>query len=145
MPRSWKLGVTRSAGRSKNDRRPRRSADCGSGLAASAAADDPARLTAGAKIAPGVTPSKFVLVKVLGGRQESPISDQTTVAFQLWGDNGISDDHARTSAGRIVTAHAQRGLNARRTSGVVPLPDPTDPARQISQVTITATLRGEDQ
>ena len=101
--------------------------------------------TAGAKIAPGVTPSKFVLVKVLGGRQESPISDQTTVAFQLWGDNGISDDHARTSAGRIVTAHAQRGLNARRTSGVVPLPDPTDPARQISQVTITAILRGEDQ
>lgn len=86
----------------------------------------------------------FVLVKVLGGQQDSPISDQVTVAFQLWGANGLNDDHERTRAARIVTAHAQRGINARRSSAAISLPDPADPARSITQITITARLRGAD-
>lgn len=101
--------------------------------------------TAGARIAAGVTPSRFILVKMLGGPQDSPISDRVTLALQFWGDNGVTDDHDRTRAARIVSAHAQRGINARRASNPVPLPDPTDPARSITQVTITALLRGEDQ
>lgn len=90
------------------------------------------------------TPAKFILVKVLGGGQNSPISDQYNVVFQAWGSDGINDDHERTRALRVVTAHAQRGINARRTSAPVPLPDPANPERSITQATITAILRGVD-
>lgn len=101
--------------------------------------------TAGATIAPGTTPANFILVKTVGGVQVESIADQATIAFQLWGPNGISDDYDRTRAGRIVTAQAQRGLGARRVSGVIQLPDPTDSTRSISQVTVTALLRGVDE
>lgn len=91
------------------------------------------------------TPTRFILIKVLGGSQTSGLSDRVNLAFQIWGDNGVTDDHDRTRAARIVTAHAQRGINARRASGAVPLPDPTDPARSITQITVTALMRGEDE
>ena len=101
--------------------------------------------TAGARIAPNVTPSKFVLVKSLSGAQRNKVADQQTVAFQCWGDDGITDSYDRARACRIITAHAFRGLGMRRSSNPVPLPDPTNPERYITQITATALLRGEDQ
>lgn len=90
-------------------------------------------------------PAHFILVKVLGGRQVTVISDEVTLALQLWGSNGLNDDHERVRAARILTAHAQRGLNARRSSAAISLPDPANPERNITQITITARFRGEDQ
>lgn len=90
-------------------------------------------------------PAHFVQVVVLGGGQDSPISDQVTLALKLWGSNGLNDDHERVRAARVVTAHAQRGVNARRTSAAITLPDPANPERSITQITITARFRGEDQ
>lgn len=101
--------------------------------------------TAGAKIKPGVTPVNFVLVKAIAGSQTSPISDQVTIAFQLWGANGLPSDHERTRAARIISAHARRDLGGRRASTVIDLPDPADNTRTISQITITALLTGVDQ
>lgn len=98
--------------------------------------------TAGTSITPGVTPARFVLVKQIGGVQRQPIADAFTVAFQLFGPNGVTDDFDRTRAARVVTAHARRDLGARRI-GIIPLPDPTDPARSITQATVTVLLRGE--
>jgi hypothetical protein len=99
---------------------------------------------ADSEMVPGITPSKFILVKVLGGDQVSNIADRVVVVFQCWGDNGITDDAMRSRAARIISAHAHRGVNARRASAVVTLPDPTDRIRSISQITMTALLRGED-
>ena len=90
------------------------------------------------------SPQNFILVKVLGGAQDSPISDQVSMAFQLWGTDGLTDDHERVRAARIVTAHAQRGINARRSSAAISLPDPANPERSITQITITARFRGVD-
>lgn len=100
--------------------------------------------TAGTQITAGVTPSKFVLVRQIGSVDRQRVTDDFTVALQFFGSNGINDDHERTRAARIVTAHARRDLGARRR-GIVPLPDPTDPSRSITQATISVLLRGEQQ
>lgn len=100
--------------------------------------------TAGARIKSGITPSQFVLVDVVGGDEVHPVADNVLVRFQVWGPTGTDDDYERTRAARVVAAHARRDLLARRISGFVPLPDPTDPARTITQVTVTALIRGED-
>jgi len=78
--------------------------------------------------------------------QRNHLADEFTILFQLFGDNGITDDAERTRAARIVSAHAHRGLNARRNSGPISLPDPTDETRvrTITQLTMTAYLRGTD-
>lgn len=100
--------------------------------------------TAGVSIQPGVTPAKFILVKQIGGTERNVIADDFTVALQFFGPNGVTDDYDRTRAARIATAHARRDLGARRR-GIIPLPDPTDPARSITQATVTVLLRGEQQ
>lgn len=98
--------------------------------------------TAGARVP--ANPSNFVLIKILGGEPDSPISDQVSLAFQFWGTDGLTDDHARTRAARIVGAHARRGING-RPSVPIPLPDPANPERYITQTTITARFRGVDE
>lgn len=99
--------------------------------------------SAGVTIAPGTTPAKFILVKQIGSVEvEIPVDSFTTV-LQFFGPNGVTDDYDRTRAARIVLAQARR-LGARR-QGIIPLPDPTDPARSITQATVTVLLRGEQQ
>jgi hypothetical protein len=94
----------------------------------------------------GITPGRFIALDVLADIQRSHVLDLYTILFQLWGDNGITDDAERTRAARIVSAHAHRGLNARRNSGPINLPDPFDKdgVRSITQITMTALLRGVD-
>lgn len=100
--------------------------------------------TAGTTVPAGVTPTRFVLVKQIGDLERNTITDAFTTALQFFGTNGVTDDYDRTRAARIVTAHARRDLGARR-QGIIPLPDPTDPARSITQATVTVLLRGEQQ
>jgi len=94
-----------------------------------------------------VTPGKFIGLDVLADIQRSHVHDEFSILIQIWGDNGISDDKMRTRAARTVSAHAHRALNARRNSGPISLPDPFDTSgtRYITQVTMTALLKGEDQ
>jgi hypothetical protein len=94
-----------------------------------------------------IPPGKFIALDVLSDTQMSHVHDQYVIVAQIWGDNGISDDKMRTRAARIVSAHLVRGLNARRNSLIPSLPDPFDDTRTryITQVTMTALLRGEDQ
>lgn len=99
--------------------------------------------TAGTRIATGVTPTNFILIKQIGSNEVEIPLDEFTIAFQFFGPNGVTDDYDRTRAARIVTAQARR-LGARRR-GIIPLPDPTDPARSITQATVTVLLRGEQQ
>jgi hypothetical protein len=99
--------------------------------------------TAGTRIAPGVTPAKFVLVKQIGSAEVQIPVDSFTIAFQFFGPDGVTDDYDRNRAARIVLAQARR-LGARR-QGIVALPDPTDPSRSITQATVTVLLRGEQQ
>ena len=99
--------------------------------------------TAGTRIAAGVTPTNFILIKQIGSNEVQIPADRFTIAFQFFGRNGVTDDYDRTRAARIVTAQARR-LGARR-QGIIPLPDPTDPARSITQATVTVLLRGEQQ
>lgn len=100
-----------------------------------------------------VTPGKFIGLDVLADIQRSHVHDEFSFAVTVWGDNGISDDKMRTRAARIVSAHFHQAINARRNSGPINLPDPFDPldtrsaltTRYITQVTMTALLKGEDQ
>src|SRR5215218_5940895 len=87
-----------------------------------------------------ITPGRFIALDVLSDVQRSHVHDEFAILIQVWGDNGISDDKMRTRAARIVSAHAHRGLNARRNSGPINLPDPFDESgtRYITQVTMTA-------
>jgi len=99
--------------------------------------------TAGTRISPNVTPTNFILIKQIGSLEREISLDEFTIAFQFFGPNGVTDDYDRTRAARIVLAQARR-LGARRR-GTIPLPDPTDPARSITQATVTVLLRGEQQ
>jgi hypothetical protein len=94
-----------------------------------------------------IPPGKFIALDVLSDTQLSHVHDQFVLVAQVWGDNGITDDRMRTRAARIVSAHIARALPARRDSFVPSLPDPFDQTgtRYITQVTMTALLKGEDQ
>jgi len=94
-----------------------------------------------------ISPGRFIGLEILGGAQLSHVHDRFEFSAQVWGDNGITDDGMRYQAAQRVAAHLHQAINARRISEPIVLPDPFDESatRSITQVTMTALLKGEDQ
>ena len=95
----------------------------------------------GARLAPGVTPERFIRYGQVGGAQEHRVGDRVDIRFQVWLDGPESE---RNRAARILLAHLQ-AAGGRKTAGLVSLPDPADPMKSLTQFVVSVLLIGDQQ
>jgi len=118
-----------------------------------------AGVTVGTKLAPGVSPGRYVRIRRLGGVELHVVADNPRLQAQVWYSTGtVTDEHNRQDLAQVVWA-ILRGIEGQRVtipdwpvpvtcyrvgtfSGPVPVPDPADNTKMITQLTVEIGMRG---
>ncbi|WP_406083110.1 hypothetical protein OHA01_26375 [Micromonospora zamorensis] len=118
-----------------------------------------AGVTVGTKVTPGLSPSKFVRVRRLGGGELHMVADSPRLQAQVWFQPGAAtDEKNRNDLAQLVWA-LLRGIRGQDVTvpgwprpvtcyrvatfaGPTPVPDPADAARTITQLTVEIGMRG---
>ncbi|MFE9955835.1 hypothetical protein [Micromonospora sp. NPDC005299] len=116
-------------------------------------------VTVGTKVAPAQSPGKYVRLRRLGGVELHEVADSPRLQAQVWFQTGgSSDEKNRNDLAQLVWA-LLRGAQGQEVtvagwprpvvcyrvatfSGPVPVPDPADGTRTISQLTVEVGMRG---
>jgi hypothetical protein len=119
-----------------------------------------AGVTVGTKPRPGVTPAKYVRLNRVGGTEAFRVADAPRIRAQIWYGTGaeVTDEANRQNLAQLVWA-LLRGMRSVEVAivgwpvpvvcyrvatfgGPVNLPDPADPGRTITQLTVEVAMRG---
>lgn len=116
-------------------------------------------VTVGTKVMPGTSPGKYVRLRRLGGVELHQVADSPRLQAQIWySTGGVSDEKNRNDLAQLVWA-LLRGIQGQDVtipgwpvpvtcyrvatfSGPIPVPDPADASRTISQLTVEIGMRG---
>lgn len=116
-------------------------------------------VTVGTKVPPGTSPIRYVRLRRLGGVELHMVADSPRLQAQVWYQTGQpSDEMNRQALAQLVWA-LLRGIRGQDVtipgwpapvtcyrvatfSGPIPVPDPADPARTISQLAVEIGMRG---
>jgi len=118
-----------------------------------------AGVTVGTRLVPGVSPTRYVRLRRLGGVELHMVADSPRLQAQIWYDAGaVTDEKNRTDLAQLVWAllHGIRGQSVTipgwpvpvvcyrvaTVAGPMPVPDPADSTRTISQLTVEIGMRG---
>lgn len=118
-----------------------------------------AGVTVGTKLPPGTSPGKYVRLRRLGGVELHMVADSPRLQAQVWYQTGSpSDETSRQALAQLVWA-LLRGIQGQEVtvpgwpvpvtcyrvatfSGPIPVPDPADASRTISQLAVEIGMRG---
>lgn len=100
----------------------------------------PATYKIGTKVAPGVTPTRFIRVRQVGGDDLQRVAGRPRVDVQVWSDG--TDDNESMSIARTLHARLRQRFSAATFALPVQLPDPADATRNHVLFTIELLLRG---
>lgn len=118
-----------------------------------------AGVTVGTKVAPAQSPGRYVRLRRLGGVELHQVADSPRLQAQVWYSTGSpSDEKNRNDLAQLVWA-LLRGIRGQDVTipswprpvtcyrvatfaGPVPVPDPADQSRTISQLTVEIGMRG---
>lgn len=118
-----------------------------------------AGVTVGTKVTPGVSPGRYVRLRRLGGVELHRVADNPRLQAQVWYSTGAtSDELSRQALAQLVWA-LLRGVQGQQVtipdwpvpvvcyrvatfSGPVPVPDPADTTKTITQLTVEIGMRG---
>lgn len=118
-----------------------------------------ANVTVGTKVPPGTSPIRYVRLRRLGGVELHMVADSPRLQAQIWYQTGaVGDEKNRNDLAQLVWA-LLRGIRGQDVTipgwpvpvtcyrvatfgGPIPVPDPADPARTISQLTVEVGMRG---
>jgi len=105
--------------------------------------DLPDPWSVGTVVQPGVTPTKAIRVRTIGGVDEQYVADRPRLDVRVWGDGTYltESDTARTA--RILLAHLRRDLRATVVADPIALPDPADGSKTHVIFTVELLLRGD--
>jgi hypothetical protein len=117
-------------------------------------------VTVGTKPRNGVTPAKYVRLRRVGGGEAFRVADAPRLQAQVWYGTGAeaTDERNRQDLAQLVWALLRAMRSAEVTipgwpvpvvcyrvatfGGPVNLPDPADPGRTITQLTVEVAMRG---
>lgn len=118
-----------------------------------------AGVTVGTRVAPAQSPGRYVRLRRLGGVELHQVADSPRLQAQVWYSTGSpSDEMNRQALAQLVWA-LLRGIRGQDVtipgwpvpvvcyrvatfSGPIPVPDPADQSRTISQLTVEIGMRG---
>jgi hypothetical protein len=119
-----------------------------------------AGVTVGTKPRPGQLPQKYVRLRRVGGTEAFRVADAPRLQAQVWFNTGAeaTDEANRQALAQLVWA-LLRGMRSTEVviggwpvpvvcyrvatfGGPVNLPDPADPGRTITQLTVEVAMRG---
>lgn len=118
-----------------------------------------AGVTVGTKVSPATSPGKYVRLRRLGGVELHQVADSPRLQAQVWYSTGAtSDEFNRQALGQLVWA-LLRGIRGQSVtipgwpvpvvcyrvttfSGPIPVPDPADDAKTITQLAVEIGMRG---
>lgn len=100
----------------------------------------PAGYKIGTKVAPGVTPTRYVQVRQSGGDDLRRVAARPRVDVRVWSDG--ADDNESMANARHLHARARQRFSAVTFAAPVQLPDPADNTRNHVLFTIELLLRG---
>ncbi|AYF29309.1 hypothetical protein CSH63_17925 [Micromonospora tulbaghiae] len=129
--------------------------------AALAARPEPyaAGVTVATKLPPATSPGRHVRLRRLGGGQLHVVADSPRIQAQVWfSTGGAADEKSRNDLAQLVWA-LLRGIRGQSVtipgwpapvacyrvatfSGPIPVPDPVDASRTISQLAVEIAMRG---
>lgn len=116
-------------------------------------------VTVGTKVAPGASPGRYVRIRRLGGVELHEVADSPRLQAQVWYSTGAAtDEFSRQALAQLVWA-LLRGIRGQEVTipgwprpvvcyrvatfgGPTPVPDPADPVRTITQLTVEIGMRG---
>lgn len=87
----------------------------------------------------GVTPTKRIAVRSIGGSDEQVVAARPRVDIRVWGDGTEAN---RSRVARLLLAHLQRQFRVSVFASPVPLPDPADNTKTLTLFTVELLLRG---
>jgi hypothetical protein len=111
------------------------------------------------KLPPATSPAKHVRLRRVGGVELHEVADSPRVQAQVWYSTGaVADEKSRNDLAQLVWA-LLRGIRGQDVtvpgwpvpvvcyrvatfSGPIPVPDPADSTRTISQLTVEIGMRG---
>lgn len=118
-----------------------------------------AGVTVGTRVTPGSSPSRYVRLRRLGGVELHEVADSPRLQAQVWFQPGAAtDEKNRTDLAQLVWA-LLRGMQGQDVTipswpvpvtcyrvgtfaGPTPVPDPADPSKTITQLTVEVGMRG---
>lgn len=116
-------------------------------------------VTVGTKVPPATSPGKYIRLRRLGGVELHDVADSPRLQAQVWYQTGAAtDEKSRNDLAQLVWA-LLRGIEGQEVtvagwpvpvvcyrvatfSGPIPVPDPADASRTISQLTVEIGMRG---
>ena len=99
----------------------------------------------GTTVTPGVTPTWFVQVRMIGGEDEQVVASRPLVDVRVWADGTRATEGVRSLAARTLLGYLRAALPLRVFALPVPLPDPADPSKIHTLFTVQPLLKGIQQ
>lgn len=96
----------------------------------------------GTTVAPGVTPTWFIQVRMIGGEDEQAVATRPLVDVRVWADGTSATEGARSLAARTLLGHLRTRFPCRVFALPVPLPDPADPSKIHTLFTVQLLAKG---
>jgi len=118
-----------------------------------------AGVTVGTKLPPGQSPGRYVRIRRLGGVELHEVADSPRLQAQVWYETGSpTDEKNRNDLAQLVWA-LLRGIRGQSVtipswpvpvvcyrvvtfSAPIPVPDPADESRTVSQLAVEIGMRG---
>ena len=116
-------------------------------------------VTVGTKVAPATSPGRYVRLRRLGGGELHQVADSPRVQAQVWYSTGAATDELHRQALAQLVWALLRGIRGQDVtipgwprpvtcyrvatfSGPIPVPDPGDQTRTITQLAVEIGMRG---
>ena len=99
----------------------------------------------GTLVTPGVTPTWFIQVRMIGGEDEQVVASRPLVDVRVWADGTSATEGVRSLAARTLLARIRQAIPCRVFALPVPLPDPADTSKIHTLFTIQPLLKGTQQ
>ena len=96
----------------------------------------------GTTIAPGVTPTWFIQVRMIGGEDAGRVAERPLLDVRVWADGTAATEATRSQAARVLLARIRQALPCNVFALPVPLPDPVDPSKVHTLFTVQLLTRG---
>ena len=97
----------------------------------------------GTTIPNGVTPAYFLQARGIGGPAEQRVAFRPRVDVRVWADGSSATLAALNDAALLVLAWLQDDLRARAVMTPARMPDPADPTRTHSMLTVELLAKGQ--
>lgn len=93
-------------------------------------------------IAPGITPTWTIQVRMIGGAEEQRVAERPLVDVRIWADGTTNTDGIRSAAARTLLAKIRAQFRCGVFALPVPLPDPADNSKVHTLFTVQLLTKG---